>query len=226
MSASGVAPRATLDLRIRVFGMGANNQPFNQYATAQNVSLTGARISGLEHELKVGDVIGIQYEAKKARCKVMWAAEAGGVKRVQVGVQLLPNQECPWISQLPEEMRSSTSVPTPDNRRRFQRHKMSFPLELRQAQMNGAMRVTAADISASGCYVQIALPLAVSARVQVDFWIDQEKVSTSGTVRTRDPGLGMGIEFTGLAEETKERFQTYLDNMNPGLSKSGGKAFS
>jgi hypothetical protein len=37
-------------------------------------------------------------------------------------------------------------------------------------------------------------------------------------VRTRDPGVGMGIEFTGLAEESKKRFQAHLDQLNPGMS--------
>ncbi len=86
MSATGAAPRATLDLRVRVWGMGSNNQPFHQNATAQNVSIAGACISGIEQELKVGDVIGVQYETKKARCKVIWVSEATGLKKVQVGV--------------------------------------------------------------------------------------------------------------------------------------------
>jgi len=72
--------------------MGANNQPFHQNATAQNVSRTGACICGLEHDVKVGDVIGIQYENKKARCKVIWVMEASGLKKVQVGVQLVVDQ--------------------------------------------------------------------------------------------------------------------------------------
>ena len=113
MSATGAAPRATLDLRVRVWGMGANDQPFHQNATAQNVSITGACISGIEQELKVGDVIGIQYETKKARCKVIWVSEATGLKKVQVGVQLVVDQECPWISQLPAEVRPTCRLPLP-----------------------------------------------------------------------------------------------------------------
>src|SRR5271156_5276188 len=113
MSATGAAPRATLDLRVRVWGMGANNQPFHQNATAQNVSITGACISGIEQELKVGDVIGAQYETKKARCKVIWVSEVGAPKKIQVGVQLVVDQECPWISQLPPEERSKQPVSTP-----------------------------------------------------------------------------------------------------------------
>jgi len=151
MSASGAAPRTTLDLRVRVWGMGANNQPFHQNAVAQNVSVTGACISGLDQGLKVGDVIGVQYETRKARCKVIWVMEAGGLKKTQVGVQLVADQECPWLSQLPAEVLSNMPAPTPDNRRRFQRHRISFPLEFRDERVNTPMRVNATDISGNGC---------------------------------------------------------------------------
>lgn len=219
MPAAGAAPRATLDLRLRVWGMGADNQPFHQNANAQNVSVTGACICGLEHELKVGDVIGVQYENKKARCKVIWVMEAGGLKKVQVGVQLVADQECPWISQLPAEMRADKPVITPDNRRKFLRHKISFPLEFRDERVNTPMRVNATDISGNGCYVETVMPLAVSTVLKVDFWIDQERISTTATVRTRDPGVGMGIEFTGLPEDSKKRFQAHLDKLDPGIPK-------
>ena len=223
MSASGAAPRATLDLRIRVWGMGADNQPFHQNAVAQNVSATGACINGLEHELKVGDIIGVQFETKKARCKVVWVMEAGGLKKVQVGVQLVVDQECPWLSQLSVEMRSNLPVPTADNRRRFQRHKISFPLEFRDERVNTPMRVNATDISGNGCYVETAMPLTLTTVLKVDFWIEEEHITASATVRTRDPGVGMGIEFTGLPDDTKKRFQAHLDKLDPGLSKPGPK---
>lgn len=204
--------------------MGANNQPFHQNAMAQNVSATGACIAGLGQELKVGDVIGVQYETKKARCKVIWVMEAGGLKKIQIGVQLVADQECPWLSALPEDIRSNMPKSTPDNRRRFQRHKISFPLEFRDERVNTPMRVNATDISGNGCYVETVMPLALATVLRVDFWIDQERISTSATVRTRDPGVGMGIEFTGLIEETKRRFQAYLDKEDPGMTVPGRAA--
>jgi len=223
MAASGTAPRATLDLRVRVWGMGSDDRPFSQNATAQNVSVTGACLNGVEHQLKVGDVIGVQFATKKARCKVVWVMEAGGVRRFQVGVQLVVDQECPWLSELPVEARANAPVPSSDNRRRFQRHKISFPLEFRDERVNTPMRVNATDISGNGCYVETVMPLAISTVLRVDFWIDQERVSASATVRTRDPGVGMGIEFTGVPDETKKRFQAHLDKLDPGLPKFGAK---
>jgi PilZ domain len=224
MSAAGAAPRATMELRLRVWGMGANNQPFHQNATAQNISRTGACICGLEQELKVGDVIGVQYENKKARVKVIWVMEAGALKKVQVGVQLVVDQECPWFSQLPAEMRANLPGAVPDNRRKFQRHKISFPLEIRDERVNTPMRVNATDISGNGCYVETVMPLAISTVLKVEFWIEEERISNSATVRTRDPGVGMGIEFTGLTEESKKRFQAHLDKLDPGLTKAGARA--
>jgi hypothetical protein len=219
MSASGAAPRASLDLHIRVWGMGANNQLFHQNATAQNVSVTGACIFGLDQGLKVGDVIGVQYETKKARFKVIWVMEAEGSKRVQVGVQLVVDQECPWLSELPVEMRSNLQVPSADNRRRFRRHKISFPLEFRDERVNMPLRLNATDISGNGCYVETTAPMPVSTVLRVDFWIDQQRTTSTATVRTHDRGVGMGVEFTGLPDESKKRFQAHLDKLDPGISR-------
>jgi len=75
MSATGAAPRATLDLRVRVWGMGANNQPFHQNATAQNVSITGACISGIEQELSAQVVRFIQAVRQLDLAKLPGVAE-------------------------------------------------------------------------------------------------------------------------------------------------------
>jgi hypothetical protein len=223
MSAQGSAPRATLDLKVRVWGMGANGQPFHQTATAQNISATGACIFGIEPELKVGDVIGVQYETRKARCKVVWVVDAGALKKTQAGVQLVVDQECPWISALPTGMKvEERTQQRHDNRRKFARHKISFPLELRDERVNTPLRVNATDVSGNGCYVETVMPLPVGTALRVDFWIEQEKFSPTAVVRTRDPGVGMGIEFTGLPDEGKQRFQAHLDKQDP--VKVGPKA--
>jgi hypothetical protein len=219
MSAQGSAPRATLDLKVRVWGMGVNNQPFFQNAVAQNVSATGACIYGIESELKVGDVIGVQYEAKKARCKVVWVVDAGALKKIQVGVQLVAEQECPWTAALPEAMRVEAQAGQPqDNRRKFARHKIAFPVEVRDERVNTPLRVNATDISGNGCYVETVMPLGIGTALRVDFWLGEEHLSPTAVVRTRDPGVGMGIEFTGLPEEMKKRFQAHLDKLDPGLN--------
>jgi hypothetical protein len=62
------------------------------------------------------------------------------------------------------------------------------------------------------------MPLSIGTALRVDFWIEQEHLTLTSVVRTRDPGVGMGIEFTGMSEETKKRFQTHLDKLDPGIA--------
>ncbi len=220
MSAQGSAPRATLDLKVRVWGMGSNNQPFFQNAMAQNVSATGACLYGIEPELKVGDVIGVQYETRKARCKVVWVVDAGALKKTQVGVQLVADQDCPWVgSSSPGHEAGGAHAAAPGQPQKIRSAtRFLFPLELRDERVNTPLRVNATDISGNGCYVETVMPLPVGTALRVDLWIEQERLSPTAVVRTRDPGVGMGIEFTGLPEESKKRFQAHLDKLDPGMS--------
>ena len=120
---------------------------------------------------------------------------------------------------LPAEMVSEERTQVRhDNRRKFARHKISFPLELRDERVNTPLRVNATDISGNGCYVETVMPLPVATALRVDFWIGEERLAPSAIVRTRDPGVGMGIEFTGMPEEMKKRFQAHLDKLDPGIT--------
>ena len=93
--------RMTVDLPVRVWGMSADGRAFSQHARAQNISSEGALLNGVESELKVGDVIGLQCDDKKARCTVIWAVNTGAIKKNQIGVKLVADQECPWRKYLP-----------------------------------------------------------------------------------------------------------------------------
>jgi hypothetical protein len=77
------------------------------------------------------------------------------------------------------------------------------------------MRVQVSDVSGNGCYVETILPLPKGTILKIDFWIDEQRVSGTAAVRTCDPGVGMGMEFTGLTPETKQRVQEYLDRIDP-----------
>src|SRR6202142_375254 len=127
-------PRLTVDLPVRIWGMSADGRPFSQFARAQNVSSEGALIAGVQSELKVGDVIGLQCEERKTRCTVIWVLNTGPVKKNQVGVKLVADQECPGRNYLPLD--GATVTIDPSNRRRYYRHKISLPIELRDERVN------------------------------------------------------------------------------------------
>ncbi len=215
-------PRLTVDLPVRIWGMTAEGKTFSQHARAQNISTEGALLSGVESELKVGDVIGVQCDEKKARCTVIWAMNTGLVKKNQVGVKLLADQECPWKNYLPLD--GATVTISASNRRRFHRHKISLPIELRDERVNAPTRINATDVSGNGCYVETMLPLPVGTVLRIDFWLDSEHLNISAVVRTCDPGVGNGIEFTGMTPDGKARMQAYLDAIDPQMGVSAPKA--
>ena len=214
-------PRLTVDLPVRIWGMSAEGRPFSQSAHAHNISSEGALISGVESELKVGDVIGVQCAERKTRCMVVWVMNTGPVKKNQVGVKLVADQECPWKNYLPLD--GATVTIAPSNRRRWHRHKVTIPLELRDERVNAPIRINATDVSGNGCYVENMLPFPLGTVLRVDFWLDSEHIKITAVVRTCDPGVGNGIEFTGMPVDGKARMQAYLDAIDPPMGISAPK---
>ena len=208
-------PRVDSDLPIRVFGMDANGKPLNQHVRARNISNNGALVSGIEQPLKVGDIIGVQLEQKKARFKVVWVVDAGGIEKNQVGLQLQEGQECPWKEILAKQAQPAAATLHPPNRRRRARHKVDINLELRDERTNIPMRVSATDVSGNGCYIESILPLPAGTSLKTTIWMGDEKLTTTAVVRTCDPGVGMGIEFMTLTNEEQDRLQKYLEKLDP-----------
>ena len=207
------------DLPVRVWGMSQDGKPFFQQARAVEIRPAGAVLAQLDCMLNPGDVIGVQYGAKKARCRVLTLQNTPDAK-LRADVQLLDGQPCPWTDHLSAEQ-VAADPSTVKSRRRFERHRIFFNMEMADERIQTPIRVRATDISANGCYVETMLPLDSGTILRIDFWLDTEKLSTSGIVRAKDPGVGMGIEFTGLTPATQKRFQTFLDGLNAG---SGGFA--
>lgn len=205
--------RIPVDLDMRVWGIGADGRAFSQHARAHNISAGGALLCGIEHDLKIGDTIGVQAGEKKTRCKVVWAKNTRSVQKIRVGVQLVSKLECPWTALL---SRSEGDAPiVAPGCRRWGRHKINILIALYDERMSVPIRVTATDISGSGCYVETLSPFPIGTGLVAELWIGLERVMTRALVRTSDPRVGMGIEFVGLKTEDQRRFQDYLQAKDP-----------
>src|SRR5450631_2156201 len=205
--------RESQDLVVRVWGM-AGGHAFFQKASARNLRSQGAMLSGIEHPLQAQDVIGVQYGDKKARFRVVGVRDAGLPQLLDADVELLSGQECPWkdlAKDEPVQSETGTTAPASSDKRKFPRLKVPFPIELRDEHGSAPMQTATADVSGRGCYVESRVPLPSGTKLVLVFWTDSEKVTTSGLIRASDPGVGMGIEFVGLDEASKERLQTFLE---------------
>jgi hypothetical protein len=112
-------PRSEVDLALTVWGVDTRGERFLQEAHARDISMSGALLSGLDAELRSGDVIGILYAGKKARYRVVWVRESGSSRKVQAAVHRLEADECPWkdlLTEDPADDAATISPPVPEPR--------------------------------------------------------------------------------------------------------------
>jgi hypothetical protein len=194
--------------------MDAEGKAFFQNVTASNLTSSGALLNGMERALRKDEVLGLQYGSQKTRVRVVRVGDAVLPGKMQAEVEIVGGQPCPWAENLGSEDKTPGKVSPPrgSNKRRFPRLRAPFTFELRDERGGGSpMKTHAADISGRGCYVETLVPLPLGTRLSITFWIESDKMTTSGMVRSSDPGVGMGIEFTGLSEEVRERLQRFLE---------------
>ena len=200
------------DFAARVWGIAADGRAFTQDAVLDKLSREGALVRGLLREIRIGEIIGVKYRGRKARCQIVWTDGKNG----NAEIRLLPDHECPWDHQLDRAGSEIAHL----NRRKYRRYEICFLVELWSTDSRVPMRTSASDVSGNGCYVKTLVPPPTGTRLGLNFWIGTEKISGECTVSTSDTGLGMGVEFTGLEAETKDRLQRWLDESQISQSRS------
>jgi len=93
-------PRTKRDLVLQVWGVDSRGERFLQDVRARDISLSGALLSGVDLDLRSGDVIGIVYAGRKARYRVVWVRYHGADEKMQVAVHRVEADACPWLDLL------------------------------------------------------------------------------------------------------------------------------
>jgi hypothetical protein len=182
-----------------------------QPVTAHDLSQQGARLDGIKQALAPGARVTLRYGGAVVEAHIVWVVVSARAE-CQVGVRLLDPKRCPWKSLLgePEHMRRLPE------RRKAKRYRVSIGVEVSDEAERLAMRTSTVDISMGGCYIETLFPLPVGANVNVLLWLGSNKLLAKGTVRTSYPGVGMGIEFVGLAWEDSQRLDRFLQDNRAG----------
>jgi hypothetical protein len=103
--------RTAIDITLLVWGIDTHGERFLQEAHARDISLSGALLSGLETDIRSGDVIGILCGKRKARFRVVWVRYDDTGDKMLVAVQRLAADDCPW-PELLNEASEPASPPT------------------------------------------------------------------------------------------------------------------
>jgi len=104
--------------------------------------------------------------------------------------------------------------PKSSERRRFPRFSGSFPVELRSAGQPYPTCCETTDISLCGCYVRVLFPLSVGTVVDIRIVMAGREIQAKGVVKTLDPALGNGIEFTEMGSSSRLQLQQYLETLS------------
>ena len=98
----------------------------------------------------------------------------------------------------------------PKERRRYPRTKAGIPIEFTAESASVASRAETADLSLSGCYVEMSFTLAVGSKLDVVLWVEDERLTTKAVVVTHHPQFRNGIEFLDMTQEDQAKLAHFL----------------
>ena len=99
---------------------------------------------------------------------------------------------------------------TEPERRKYPRIKAVIPVEFKAEGASVASGAETADLSLSGCYVEMSFTLAVGTKLDLILWIEDQKLITKALVVSNTPQFGNGIEFVEMPQEDQAKLATFL----------------
>ncbi len=99
----------------------------------------------------------------------------------------------------------------PDNRRSETRYACRLGAEVYRTGISVPHRCSLTDLSAGGCYLEVALPFPQGASLEIVVRTYEMKLQLRGTVLTSHPGYGMGVSFELKTKEERESVKKLID---------------
>jgi hypothetical protein len=212
---------------VLVRGTDSGGTPFAITAHVQDISGSGASLTGLNGVGTPGTKVEIEYQGRKAKYRIQWVGKERTPLASQVGLRCLEPGNFIWGLQLPEWTEdtydpSQTAVARPapagspsgngtaavsKERRKFPRHacRIEALVTIEGTDLNSPAKIT--DISLSGCYVEMLSPLPLNTLIELTMNLTHTTLHVHGQVRTSQMGMGMGVSFTGLTPEDFEKLR-------------------
>ncbi len=210
-------PRKEIQAQVRIFGTDSSGKVFSDKAVTVNVSREGVALRGVEPQLKLDEIIGLTYSSNRVHFRVKWVGKPGTPQAGHVGLLNISPEKPLWDFPLPEAI--------PDNfqqriaeQRVHPRFKCHNSVEI-HTQDGATFWATIADLSAGGCYLEMAIPLPKGTKVRVGIWIGETKAWADCEVAYTTPGSGIGVKFRRISKEDLARVQEFLGSLAPFTKK-------
>ena len=100
------------------------------------------------------------------------------------------------------------------DKRRSPRYRCQGSAHIREIATGVAIWTTFTDISLHGCYVETTTTYSVGVMLGLKLEANGFRVEATGEVRVTYPNLGMGISFTNMPEEDRERLRELVRSIS------------
>jgi hypothetical protein len=209
--------RKQVAVPVRIFGTDSRGQVFSEKALTVNVSRNGAELAEVRPELAVDEIIGLTHGKNRVHFRVKWIGRPGTPKAGHVGLLNIAPEKPLWDFPLPADAVDDYQ-PGNTELRHHPRFRCQNSIEVH---LNGGASFwgTLADLSLSGCYVEMPIPLELGTRLKVGIWFGQSKAWAEAQVAHRTPGLGIGLEFLEISEADRDQIRRFLANLSPFAKK-------
>lgn len=233
-------PRVDISLDVKVWGMDLYGKPFVQHARTVNASSVGARLIGIDC-VREGEVISLQHDDQKARCKVIWVGRDAAKSR-QIGIQCVEPDKKLFGTKLKSPAVQTTQSasgfagfagtaqaaqqarrPMSDNpgtRRAQQRFHCTGGVEMRRNEGAPPVFGNLSDLSLTGCYVETISTLPVGTEILLMLRVRDNVVRGRAQVKTSHHAVGLGLVFTQLSKDDQGKLEYILSLLSGSLDLS------
>ena len=233
-------PRVDISLDVKVWGMDLYGKPFVQHARTVNATSVGARLIGIDC-VREGEVISLQHENQKARCKVVWVGRDAAKSR-QIGIQVVEPDKKLFGAKLKSPALQTTQsassftgfagaaqavrqarrpMPEPTGTRRAQqRFHCTGGVEMRRNEGAPPVFGNLSDLSLSGCYVETVSTLPVGSEILFMLRVRESVVRGRAQVKISNHAVGLGLVFTQLGKEDQGKLEYILSLLSGSLDLS------
>lgn len=194
--------RLLVALEVRILGIDARGKAFHQSEVTVDISLSGARITGLTAALNVGDIVGLQSSGDKSRFKVSWVRPNESDGTFEVGLHCLEKGKAPW--------RDKIQQLNPGERRGGERYPCEGTVSLRSTALPTPIWGTMHDISEGGCYVRCVNVAPSGEIVSGQFILNGVQIDGVAEVSSSQAMLGMGLLWCDLGWDGQEKLNRIL----------------
>ncbi len=99
-------------------------------------------------------------------------------------------------------------------KRRSPRYRCQGSAQIRELESGVSTWAAFTDISLHGCYVEAACTYPMGSTLSLSIEVNGFRVEARGEVRVNYPNLGMGIFFTTMSDEDRERLRELLRSLS------------